>query len=355
MSRSPETTLGAVVVVVSCAVGGAMLAQRPASAFTSVFPAPLEAYFATSVHLTDDDRGRLQSGATVTRLLDSDPTHEVSVFGAVWVDAPPERYVRAITDIERFEHGGHFLLTKKISDPPRPEDFAALQVSDRDFDDLRQCQVSHCAVKLGQNALDRIQRQVHWAAPSARAEVDALMRQIVFEYANAYHEGGNSELAIYRDTSHPTFVANEFESMVGRMPELTLHLPEVRQYLLDYPRAQPEGSRSFLYWQNVVFGLKPTIRINHVVINESAQGTVVTSKMIYATHYFWTALELRVLVSDPARGRGFWLVTVNRSRSDGLSGFVGRLVRGTVHSETLNAMEATLRSTKQRIEGSQRP
>ena len=42
-----------------------------------------------------------------------------------------------------------------------------------------------------------------------------------------------------------------------------------------------------------MFGLKPTIRINHVVIDERPEAVAVASKQIYATHYFWTALELR--------------------------------------------------------------
>ena len=29
----------------------------------------------------------------------------------------------------------------------------------------------------------------------------------------------------------------------------------------------------------------------------------------YASHHFWTALEWRVLQSDPAHGSGFWFVT----------------------------------------------
>ena len=62
--------------------------------------------------------------------------------------------------------------------------------------------------------------------------------------------------------------------------------------------------------------------------------------MIYASHYFWTALELRVLVPDSARGPGFWFASVNRSRSDGLTGFVGRLIRGKVRSEAEKGMVA---------------
>ena len=57
--------------------------------------------------------------------------------------------------------------------------------------------------------------------------------------------------------------------------------------------------------------------------------------MIYASHYFLTGLELRVLMPDPTRGAGFWFVTVNRSRADGLSGFTGMFVRRRVRSEVI--------------------
>jgi hypothetical protein len=64
---------------------------------------------------------------------------------------------------------------------------------------------------------------------------------------------------------------------------------------------------------------------------------VVISKMLYASHYFWTGIEIRALVPDPVRGSGFWLPTVNRSRSDGLSGFTGKMIRGRVRSEVEKA------------------
>ena len=65
--------------------------------------------------------------------------------------------------------------------------------------------------------------------------------------------------------------------------------------------------------------------------------------MIYASHYFWTALDLRVLVPDPARGRGFWFVNVSRSRLDGLSGFVGQRIRSRVQSDVQKALATSLK------------
>jgi hypothetical protein len=155
---------------------------------------------------------------------------------------------------------------------------------------------------------------------------------------------------VYRDNSRPTFVAQEFRTMVDQMPELTKYMPDMRRYLLEYPRVTIPDATSFLYWQETEFGLRPTIRISHVTIRENPEDTVLTSKMLYASHYFWTGLELRAMVPDPSRGIGFWFVTVNRSRSDGLSGFTGFFVRRRVRSEVQNGALAALRSTKQRLE-----
>jgi hypothetical protein len=71
---------------------------------------------------------------------------------------------------------------------------------------------------------------------------------------------------------------------------------------------------------------------------------------MYASHYFWTGLEVRALVSDSSRGPGFWFVTVNRSRSDGLSGFTGIVIRGRVGSEVQQGTLEGLRTTKRMLE-----
>jgi hypothetical protein len=74
--------------------------------------------------------------------------------------------------------------------------------------------------------------------------------------------------------------------------------------------------------------------------------------MLYASHYFWTGLEVRALVPDPARKTGFWFITVNRCRSDGLSGFTGMFVRRRVRREVQQGALAGLTMTKQTLERS---
>ena len=328
------------------ALATTIAAQHPPTSL----PEPLDTYLMKGAQLTSSQRTRLFAGQPVTRMLDTDRSHEVAVLGAVWVAAPLERYIAAVRDIEQFEKGESFLVTKKVSSPPRLEDFAALGIPSDDVSDLKFCKVGSCELKLGEDALGRFKKEVDWSKPNANADVDRLARQLMLEYVNAYLRGGNSELATYRDSSRPRFVGQEFASMIDRMPELTEYLPDLKRYLIGFPKIALPNSDSFIYWQEAKFGLKPTIRINHLTIVQEPTHAAVVSKMLYASHYFWTAIELRVLVPDPQHGPGFWFASVNRSRSDGLSGFTGTLIRGKVRDEAEKGMLAVLQSTKSTLE-----
>lgn len=325
-------------------------AARSASPAPSALPEQFDRYLTKYVKLAPDARAQLIAGTPVTKLLPADPAKEVLVFGAVWINAPIATYLAAVRDIERFESGDNFRVTKKISSPPRLADFAELSVPPDDVADLRTCKVNNCQLKLSQSAIDRMRREIDWAQPDAPDRVNRMARQLALDYVNAYLEGGNQELAVYRDADRPTFVAKEFAELVDQLPSLGEFLPQVRRYLLEFPKATLAGSESFVYWQEATFGLKPTIRINHAVIAQDPEGATIASKMLYASHYFWTALELRVLLRDPARGDGFWFITESRSRSDGLSGFVGRLIRGKVRGEAESGTAAVLQITKSKLE-----
>ena len=343
-SRFIAATVAAAVSLVPLTV-----AARAGGAQPSLPPA-LASFLAEEAHATVSDRETLLAGNPLVKLLEADPSKEIAVFGAIWVNAPRSLYVQQVKNIEQFERGSGFRVTKRISDPPRAEDFAALTISDEDFEDLKNCKIGDCVLKLDADGVQALRTEVDWRKPTAKAEAMALFRRLALDYVKGYREGGNARLGIHRDRERPTFVANELRSMIERLPRMGAELPDLTRYLLDYPNATLKSSTDFLYWQETQFGLRPTIRISHLVIDDGPRQTVVASKMLYASHYFWTALELRVLLPDPARGPGFWLVTVNRSRSDGLSGFTGRVIRARVRSEVEDGTRGALTATKARLE-----
>jgi hypothetical protein len=314
-------------------------------------PARLDAYLTTVLKLTAAERKLLLSGAPIAKNLEADPTKEVAISGAIWISVPPSTYVARLQDIENFEKGGGFRSTKKLSEPARVEDFAALTLPPADVADLRWCQVGDCELKLSAEAVARLKKEIDWTRPDVKAQLERLMRSIATDYVNAYRAGGNSMLAVYRDAAHPTFAAKELRGLLDSMPELSLHQHDMRHYLLEYPKPPTRPTISFMYWQEATFGLKPLIRISHVAIQETPDATLVASKQLYSSHYFWSALELRALIPDPSRGTGFWFVNVNRSRLDGLGGFVGWLIRGRVREGARKGLQSVLTATKKTLEG----
>lgn len=302
---------------------------------------------------TPEEVQTLKAGQPVAKLLPADAEHEVAVAGAVWISAPVSAYLEAMKDIEHLQHGGRFLVTKRISDPPRPEDFAALQLTDFDMEQLKKCRVGDCGIKLDKAAIERIRTEIDWSKPTAKDDVNAIARQMALEFTTAYERDGNKALVIYANKKQPVDIAKEFDTIVGEMQPLWRVQPDLRQYLIGYPQVQLPNSTSFLYWQMVNDGIRPVFRINHVVITETTGHAVVASKLIYATHHFWTGLEIQELTPEPSR-QGFWFVNVSRGRSGSLAGATKAPVRKKVREKSVEGLKDGMMQTKSYLEGSSR-
>jgi hypothetical protein len=107
----------------------------------------------------------------------------------------------------------------------------------------------------------------------------------------------------------------------------------------------------------VEFGLKPTVRVNHVIIyplaaKPSGVSHVIAIKQLYASHYFHTALELRFLVEDdrPPAGRGFYLLSIIRSRADGTTGLKGSFLRPIISRRARTGVRGYLEYLKRQVE-----
>jgi hypothetical protein len=141
-----------------------------------------------------------------------------------------------------------------------------------------------------------------------------------------YEQGGNAALGTYRDKNHPAVVAETFATLLSRSKALPVYLPELREYLLNYPTADSGNIQSEFYWEKVNFGLKPTLRMVQAIVYEGKSperpAYAVAVKQLYASHYFESALDLTVCVKDnenPAHP-GFYLITMKGSQQAGLTG-----------------------------------
>ena len=307
------------------------------------------------LRLTPTQIAAVRRGEPVAVVLPTTLDREVAVGGAVRIDAPASRLVAVVRDIERLERGKGFIQTRKLSSPPTAADMASLQLPAEDIRDLRSCRPGKCEIKLGQAGFDALS-MIDWNAPDASDQANQLARGMALEYLARYRAGGNGALAIYLDAARPVFVAREFEELVRRTAPLIASVPQVSAYLLQYPQGRPPDVDDYFYWSVGEFGLKPIIRLNHAVIHPTGRATgllyAITTKQLYASHYFHTALEVRVLIDDRERpGQAHYLVVINVARLDGLTGLFGPIVRSKARGGARNGLQAVLGGMKKLAEG----
>ena len=305
--------------------------------------------------VTQDDLNLLEGEQVLMKPLHSEAKQEIAVLAAVRIHASTEFFLRMINDIEGFRSG--WGTTKRISDPPVPEDFESLMWPEQDFAALRKCKVGQCDLKLGEAGINQLQGSVDWESPDAAEQARAILRQRAFQFASDYCSGGNAALGEVRDKKRPTLISKEFVEIVEHSPYLVAHAPELREYLLRYPQARPPRATDFLYWtvDEVTFPT-PTLRATHVTIQPLAEGenasTLIASKHIYFSRLFHTGLDILALVRDEGHGdeNWFYAVAITRVRTDALSGFFGRVVRDEAVKTVREAARKYIEILKEAIE-----
>jgi hypothetical protein len=303
--------------------------------------------------LSEDQIGAIRSGKAVAKVIESRTPNEVFVFGSVYVEASPESYLKLASDVNALRKLPGYLSIQSFSDPPQLSDLEAFTLEKQDIEELKNCKVGHCEVQLPTEAMEDIKQSIDWSAPDVANRMNHLARQMAFQALRNYMNGGNTALGVYRDKNHPAVVAETFEALITRLSALPEYLPELNEYLREYPKAQSDKVQAGFYWEEVNFGLKPTFRIVQRVVYRGASPSepayALAEKQLYASHYFETALDLTVCVRDAQRP-GFYIITVKGSKQAGLTGLKGSIVRKVAVDKARSSLGRVLAAIKQTLE-----
>ena len=319
-------------------------------------PGEPDTFFHEFIGLNDDQVREIRGGKAVAKILDSPTADQVFVFGSVYINSTPERYLKFASDLDALRKLPSYLVLRKFSDPPQLSDLSGFTLDEEDFKQLKNCKPGHCEVQLPNEAMEEFQRSVNWSAPDANDQANHLAQQMALQALLNYQQGGNVALGTYRDKNHPAVVAETFASLLNRSKALPVYMPELREYLLNYPQADSSGIQSEFYWEKVNFGLKPTIRMVQAVVYQGKSpqqpAYAVAVKQLYASHYFESALDLTVCVRDSQSPNhaGFYLITMKGSQQAGLTGLKGGIVRKVAVDKTRSSLEKALASIKQKLE-----
>lgn len=329
---------------------GLVLTLTAAALLPAQAPPAVKSFLSEKGQLTAKELTRLNSGQAVAKILSSDAA-SIYVLGIVYVKASTEAFLKYAADVNRLRVLPEYLGLGKIHPGASVDDLSGFVLEPDDIRELRKCKPGSCEVQLPGEVIDQFRKSVDWSRPDAVAQVNFRTKAMALELIRRYQQGGNRQLGSYADRAKAIDIAQHFQALLGGAPQLDEYLPELKQYLLDFPAVTLPRSESMFYWERVSFGLKPTLRLNHAV-TYSARGPrgdldVFAIKQLYASHYLRVALDLSVCLRD---GPGFYLVTLKGSSQDGLTGFYGSIIRSIITNRTRASQESILAGIKKTLE-----
>jgi hypothetical protein len=329
------------VLVMACAVLCAAVSS--ASAQTSV--AELQKLLHENSAFDETDFAALQRGETVVRLTPAQDKREVAVSGLVTLRANADEFLRAYRESLTRKNNGAVMEIGTFGAAPVLADLDGLTLEATDIEDLKECIVGDCELKLSAAMIQRFAREVNWQAPDYALQVTNLFKSMLLEYVKDYRSRGDAALIEYHDKQDEVRLADEHQALTRASGYLSGVLPRLA--------SETQPLEELLVWSKIKFGLKPVIAINHVKIykgdRELGPQILSVSKQIYANHYFNSSLALTGFVT--VAGPTSYLVYENRSRADGLEGPFGKLKRGIVQKKAVEGLKGILDHSKVTMEG----
>src|SRR5260370_4513930 len=160
-------------------------------------------FFKEFIGLQDDQIAAIQNGKAVTKVLSTKTPSEVAVFGAIYINAAPEEYLKAAQNVDALRKSPNYLGVRRFSPPPKLSDLEGFVLDEDDIKDLKNCKPGHCELQLPAESIEEFKAHVNWSAPDVPAQVNSLAQKMALEELVRYQKDGNSALGSYYDKEHP--------------------------------------------------------------------------------------------------------------------------------------------------------
>ena len=316
----------------------------------------LRTYFKQYIGLNDDQIAAIRDGEAVTKTLQSRTPDEIFVFGAVYIKAEAKDYLTFSRDFDRLRELPGYLALGEFSNPPQLSDLKDFTFASEDIQALKQCKAGDCPIQMPTSSIEELHQSIDFSSPDVEGQVNRLLQQTVLTRLSSYQREGNEILGVYNDKHNPTLVPEQFKYMLSYSKALPRYFPDLYNYLLTYPQGKPADVQNTFYWAKVKFGLKPTLRVVHVLTlqRDTPSGPIiaVAEKQLYSSHYFETALDPTFCIPEAADSSqaGFYLIMAMGSEQAGLTGFKGSIVRKVAVDRSASSLKKSLMTIKDVLE-----
>jgi hypothetical protein len=306
--------------------------------------AEFEKLLREKVAFVEADFAALKQGQTVVKVFPGQDKGDVAVCGIVGLEVPAEVFLESFRESMVRKTNPAILEIGRFSSPPALHDLDKLTIENRDIEDMKECLVGDCRLKLSTTMIERFHKEMDWETPDYRNRASQLLKLMLLDYVRDYMSRGDAALLEYSDKSKAVRPLDEQRALMVGASYANV------QDLKGSPRPELTIVENAIVWSKIKFGLKPVVAINHIIIYKRKQKTgpqiLISSKQIYANHYFDSSLALTGFVNIPGASPGSYLFYENRSRADGLGGVFGKIKRRIVEDKVLAGVKAILEQSK---------
>lgn len=283
----------------------------------------------------------------VTKVVTMAGGRDIGVFGIVAVAAPRTFLVSQIKDFPQYLRIPTRTRFGVFDAPATSANVQAVQVTPEDIKELRSCKPGDCSFKLPASEMKELRAKSAGTEAAATSAVTAYVRQRMLDLVGDYRTRGDAAMLVYDDRGGVES-SRALRELAATPRYLYQYVPELQQYLDNYPRTKLEGAADVLFWsRDEMPSLRPMLNITHMTVYSPPalpQMTLVTSKSIYANHYFEAALDV-LAIADRADAPGTsYVLYLRRYRFDNLTAGIVNL-RGRV----TNAMRGLTTTDLQRF------
>jgi len=307
------------------------------------------AFFADDLTLGTADRAALGRGDVIVHSLSS-KGNEIAVLVAIATTATPTQLVTHARNIYQFKSGELVHAVGRISTPATAQDFDALPVSESDLADMRACRPGNCGLKLTAGEIASMRAAM--TPGSSTPPGPTTLRRLLAERVQRYQRGGLGDLPSAADGHDEVPPATAFVALLNGHAYLPASMPGLAGFLLGGGTAPPSVADHYLYWSYENTGQKLVASVTDLTIARAdtpdLPSVMILGKQVLATHYFTGSLNLLSL-AGPANGPRY-LVMINRSRVDVLSGPFRGFIRGTIERRVRAAVSGVMTELKRRVE-----
>jgi len=290
------------------------------------------------------DFATLEMNQPVVRLTPVSDKREVAVAGMVNIRATAEEFLKSYRDSMSRKSNPAILEIGSFGKEPTLADLQDFTIEQRDLEDLKECVVGQCQVKLSAAMIERFRKEIDWQSAGYEFNATRLFKQMLLDYVRDYRARGEAALIEYNDKRDAVSLQAE-ESALASAPGYVNDIVTNRQSGLQL-------IEDAIVWSKIKFGLKPVFAINHITIYRSGRDTgpqvLVASRQIYANHYFNASRALTAFVNMPDAA---YLVYENRSIADGLEGPFSKIKRNVVEKKVLEGLREVLENSRASLEG----